>query len=554
MKLGERFSQSYERIEKPVKELLGRMSPSQRWSLVILGAAVLLMLGMIVSFGPENDRTFRIPVGQERLIVRDLEANDIPFEIEEGSAVVAYEYRARVESLFVENPDYQRDPDLWKWLYGQTSWNESSGQRRDKILDTKRRRVEAALEAIPAVASATVNVNSNHNSRFVQGESPSTASVLLEPAEGKIPPRLAHGIQKYVAFAFGLKTQNVTLMDHRGPLAMEDSLDLLDDTKKAQEEELRRKITGTLARIYTANAFTVEVDISLDREDEESSSISYEPQLTSGVTRERSETDESQAQQQAPGTKPNTASLVQPSAGVQTTTNREYSETEYENFASSTSKKIKSPSGDIERVSIYVCLSHEAVIQQINLLKGVELDAKPTSDEIDAKVKEIEDDVRSFPAVPPDRINARVRTVVMTPDIRSADTDEATGMLGFVQIHVKEIVLGVLALVGCILLYRVASRAAPELEALPDPVADLQQFLRDKEERDRVRAEQLHAELSDQKREIDWETSEEDRVAIDLLESVTQFATERPDLAATVLRSWMSEPSKNEKPKSVEEV
>ena len=237
---------------------------------------------------------------------------------------------------------------------------------------------------------------------------------------------------------------------------------------------------------------------------------------------------------------------MQPTAGVETTTQREYSETEFENRFGKTETKVNDPRGEIERISILVYLSREAVARQINLLKGAEPDADLTPEEVEGKVRELEEDVRTFPAVAPERVTARVRTVVMTPDKRTADTNEAKGMLGFVQVHVKEIVLGVLALIGCILLYRVASRAAPELEALPDPVADLQQFLRDKEDRDRLRAEQLQADLGDQKREIDWETSEEDREAIDLLESVTQFATDRPDLAATVLRSWISESPRSE--------
>lgn len=213
MKFSERLSQSYEKVETPVKELLSKLSPSQRWSLAILGVVVLTLLGLVVIYGPEDDRTYRVKIDSERLLIADLDTNSIPYDEKNGFVVVSSEHRARIDALWIENPKYLDDPNMFEWLYGQTSWNETSGQRRDKILDTKRRQVQAGIEALKGVSKALVTINMANNSRFVLGENPSTASILLTPEGERVSTRLAHGIRQFVAFSFGLKNERVSLME-----------------------------------------------------------------------------------------------------------------------------------------------------------------------------------------------------------------------------------------------------------------------------------------------------------------------------------------------------
>ena len=191
-------------------------------------------------------------------------------------------------------------------------------------------------------------------------------------------------------------------------------------------------------------------------------------------------------------------------------------------------------------MSILVYVSRDALARQINTIKGTEGDEKPTEQEIQNRILEIEKDVRAIPAVDPTKVKARVQPIVMSAAMIPVSDEAAAGALGYMQLHMREFVLGFLALAGCFLLYRAASRSTPDLEPLPDPVADLQHFLKEKEERDRVRG----LELGDdgvQKTEIEWESEEGDQEAIDLLESISQFAEDRPDLTAAVLRNWLHE-------------
>ncbi|MEM7234467.1 MAG: flagellar M-ring protein FliF C-terminal domain-containing protein [Planctomycetota bacterium] len=543
MKFSDRMSQSYQKVEGPVKEFLGKLSSSQRWSLGILGVVVLLMLAMVVAYGPTDNRTIQVPLDEDGLLVQDLDTNSIPYVIEGDHVVLAARYRSRVQRLFIENPAYNEDPNLFGWLYDQPSWNESSAQRREKLTDSKRREVVAAIQDLEGVKKAVVTVNLVNNSRFVLGEKQSTASVNVHTEASRLNNKLARGIRGFVAGSFGIQEQNVTITDGNGNVvARDDSVDFLDEEKAATEEKLRRKIVEQLGTSFAADEFMVAVDIKQDRKTVRSQKTDFDPAgLVTGTTRERSENDESISRQGAPGTKPNAASMVDGSGGVSTTTTRSYEETEFENYASREDSTIQAPAGEIELVKIMVRVSRHAIAGQIKALKPEDDDAEPTEEEILSRAKEIEEDVRSVPAVEAEKIHARVRPVVMRASMTTVADEQAAGMLGYAQNHVREIVLGMMAIVGCFLLYRAASRGTPELEPLPDPVADLQHFLRDKEDRDRQRAIELEQERKEKKQEVDWEAREEDREAIDLLESVSQFAEERPDIVAAVLRNWLHE-------------
>lgn len=550
MKFGDRMSQSYQRVEGPVKEFLGKLSSSQRWSLGILGVVVLLMLAMVVAYGPKDDRTIQVPIDQDGLLVQDLETNEIPYVIEGDRVVLAARYRSRVQSLFIENPAYEDDPNIYGWLYEQPSWNESSAQRRDKLIDSKRREVAAAIEALDGVKEAVVTVNIVNNSRFVLGEKRSTASVIVHSERDRISGKLARGVRSFVAGSFGLRAEEVTINDQRGNLlARDDTADFLDEGKAATEALLRRKIEDQLQASFASDEFRVGVDVKQDRKTVQSKKTAYDPAgLVTGTKRERSESDNASSRDEAPGTKANTAALVSGAGGVSTSTTRSYEETEYENFASLENSTIQDPAGEIELVNISVYVSRHALAAQIKLLKVEGDESEPTEAEILARAKEIEEDVRLVPALEPEKIRAYVRPVVMQASMAPVSSEQAAGMLGYAQSHVREIVLGMMAVVGCFLLYRAASRGTPELEPLPDPVADLQHFLRDKEERDRQRAIELEQERKEKKQEVDWEAREEDREAIDLLESVSQFAEERPDIVAAVLRNWLHENQGDQEP------
>ena len=83
------------------------------------------------------------------------------------------------------------------------------------------------------------------------------------------------------------------------------------------------------------------------------------------------------------------------------------------------------------------------------------------------------------------------------------------------------------------------------MEELPDPVADLQEFLREKEERDRLETEAQAAEQESAMRtaatDASWGKTEDDVVAEELLEVIGGIVDEKPQDTVSVLRVWLAE-------------
>ncbi len=537
MKFKERINENYERLEKPVRELFSKLTRSQKISLALFGGTVLALLVTIIVTQPGKSYEFSIPDDTQGVARQILKDNEIPFDARDQALYVADEEQSRVLSLAIVDSNFTESQELFSWLFKDANWGESSGQRREKLIQTTRRRVELALAQIPEVDSATVVPNIRDESLFVASSNPSTASVKLESV-GRVSMKNARAIRRFVAFSFGLREQNVSIMDSQGPLDPDGSM-VLDENKRNAEKDYQGKIVAHLSASYSPRDFVATVDVSLNRQDEKRETKRVLPEDSHSLaTRKHNQEETSVNKQRAPGVAPNVAEISKNSPGVELETSMTSEETEFStNFGEEHTTQIN-PSGDVVSLSVSVTIARAALAKHVKVSQGLSDD--PTPAQIDTHLRELEQQLKRSVALPEEQVTVVAQAAAWTHDIYPQEEQDEPAVAGFFQVHAREIVLSILALLGCFMLYRVASRSVPALEPLPDPVADLQGFLKEKEERDRQRA--LEVESQDEEREaISWETTDEDRESLELLKAISEFAAERPDLAATVLRNWLND-------------
>lgn len=542
MKLKDRLQSGMSKVEGPAKDLLGKLSRSQRVSLAILAGAVVLIFVMVIVFTPtESDARGTLPDDDAGIMRQGLETKGIPFTEEGGLLVVARSDMDKARAVAIESGLYSTDKGYFKWLYDDTSWNETSGHRAEKILDTLRRRTEDAILEIDGVHAVTLNVQLQKGSVFVNGKRPSTASVKLDTGRKKIDLQRADGIRRFVAFSFGIKEEDVMVVDSLGPVDLEGAggMGYLDDTKQAKEKALVGKLQSHLATFFTPRDFIVTADMRLNTERKETQARAIDLDKSGSLKARTVNTrQEATSGALAPGVKPNVVSGTADPSQVGTRTVSTHDEVDYDNEFGYSESRIQQGPGAVEKVALLVTVSRVAIEDIIRLNRG-EPEYTPTQDDIDAEVERLEEFVRGATA-DTDEIEAKVYAVRFTADPAVA-TEDSLALSGFIELHGRELILAGLAIFGCFLLYRIAVRSVPEMEALPDPVSDLQRFLEEKEERDRRLAEELAAQKELEKETVNWEASDEDREALDLLKAVTDFASDRPELATTVVRNWLSE-------------
>lgn len=542
MKLKDRLQSGMSKVEGPAKDLLGKLSRSQRVSLAILAGAVVLIFVMVIVFTPkESDLTVSLPKDEHGVMQKGLDDKGIPYSDESGRLVVARKDIDQATAVAIESGLFDTDKGYFKWLYDDTSWNETSGHRAEKILDTLRRRTEDAILAIEGVNSVTLNVQLQKGSVFVNGKRPSTAAVQLDTGRKRLDLQRADGIRRFVAFSFGIKEQFVSIQDSLGPIDLEGSAGMgyLDDTKQAKEKALVGKLQSHLATFFTPRDFIVTADMKLNTERKETRNRAIDVD-NSGSLKARTVNTRQEATSGAlaPGVKPNVVSGTADPSQVGTRTVSTHDEIDYDNEFGYSDSRVEQGPGTVEKVALLVTVSRVAIEDIIRQNRG-EPEYAPTQDDIDAEVERLEDFVRGATADAKE-IDAKVFAVRFTADPAVA-TEDSLALSGFIELHGRELILAGLAIFGCFLLYRIAVRSVPEMEALPDPVSDLQQFLEEKEVRDRQLAEELAAQKELEKETVNWEASDEDREALDLLKAVTEFAADRPELATTVVRNWLSE-------------
>ena len=142
---------------KPVQQLYERLAPSQRLSLGILAAVVIIALVILVYTSPrERWMTIR---GSELTtdFASFLDGENIPYKTSpRGEVMIPDSSRGLAEAQAFELGLDEKEPAFFEWIFQPMNLQETSGRLQKKIEIEVRRRVEDVLARFDGVDSGMV--------------------------------------------------------------------------------------------------------------------------------------------------------------------------------------------------------------------------------------------------------------------------------------------------------------------------------------------------------------------------------------------------------------
>ncbi len=539
------------RVVHPVRDMVNRMTPSQRISLVILAAVIMVAVGVMMFNTTADARMVPIAISGSQL--PDLLAQQgVPYrQTQSGEILVPVSSVNQVRALAFQNGLDEKDTDLFHWLYDSISLGETAGHRANKLQDSRRRAVEQTLAWLEGIEEAKVHADIKKSPLFVTTPVVSTAAVVLKRRADldSLPPRTVRSARKIVAGALGMPVSEVSVVDQTQTYDLDSPGLLAGETRRMSEHEWIRSISDLLMRVFAPNEYFVKVDVKvniveksrLDEEYSKDTSVS----LTERRVEEKQEGDRGGG---APGVKPNVGSgglNELPNVRIEKSTFSR-NEEDFENRFGKATTDRRFPSGEVEKLAFDIGISTPALLRTISEHKAAfgNQGYVPTEQDVEDELAKWSDIVRKFSTLNDEEVEANLftfqpRKITPGAGIQGEWGDDPRTIASFFWLNWPKLLLALLALLGLFLLYRMARGVIPELEELPDPVADLDKFLQEKEQRLRAVAAAA-ASAPGLPGQGPWNISSNDQDAMDMLKSISDYANQRPDVVAAVLRNWMT--------------
>jgi flagellar biosynthesis/type III secretory pathway M-ring protein FliF/YscJ len=381
------------------------------------------------------------------------------------------------------------------------------------------RRVGASLEP-----SATVTLST-------RGSDPKTKQLVQSAAT-----TVASAIS-------GLKSSNVTVVvDGMSRRAHDSDDSFAGDDLYGEIAELEQintnKILGEVPQGSTA-AVTCDIDTSSSQQTSET----YD-KTKSLITEKRSQTESEENSQPAPqgtepGALPNTGLSIAPTAAAPTATNsNEKSDTETQVFPGRMTEQVVKPAGHATVVSAVVRVPRSYFL---NEFKAISPNAKdPDENALQAfaepelgKLRKVVQNVvgmKSDESISLDMYWDNNTAMLMAASTESATSSAVTSMLSS---HVKEVAVGVLALVSLFMVSTIVKKGSP---APPIPIEpEIKEVPR------LVGGESLAGVVGNEHAMLDGMELDEDAVkAQQMVEQVATMVKEDPDAAANLVKRWMN--------------
>lgn len=163
-------------------------------------------------------------------------------------------------------------------LFDMHSWTTTDFERDVKLRRALVGQIESHLNALDWIESVDVSITMPKKQLYTQSEEDVTAAITIVPSPGNesylTNKKAIRGVESIIAHGVDrLKRENITITDHKGVQINDFADEDLDmSIRKAREEsqlverernKLERKIRKTLVSILPENRFTVAVDIEL---------------------------------------------------------------------------------------------------------------------------------------------------------------------------------------------------------------------------------------------------------------------------------------------------
>jgi len=260
---------------------------------LILGLAICLAIAVfILLWGKEPDmRPLGTYTTQELVKTLDfLDQQQIPYQVDGKSVLVSAEKYATIQLALTRaglaNPGDTNigGEDI---LLKDSSFGVSQRMESERLKLSRERQLASAIEQFQNVAKAQVLLAIPKDNVFARNERKPSATVVLNLKGAALGQGEVDSIVDMVASAVhGLEPTRVTVTDQNGRLLNSGSQDPLSaQTRKEfamqqkQELEYKQKIDAILIPVLGADNYTAEVDLSLDFSQQEQTRKTYNPDL-----------------------------------------------------------------------------------------------------------------------------------------------------------------------------------------------------------------------------------------------------------------------------------
>ncbi|MCF5758607.1 flagellar M-ring protein FliF [Aeromonas veronii] len=260
---------------------------------LILGLAICLAIAVfILLWGKEPDmRPLGTYTTQELVKTLDfLDQQKIPYEVDGKSVLVNAENYPTIQlALTRAGLANATDSNIGgeDILLKDSSFGVSQRMESERLKLSRERQLASAIEQFQNVAKAQVLLAIPKDNVFARNERKPSATVVLNLKGAALGQGEVDSIVDMVASAVhGLEPTRVTVTDQNGRLLNSGSQDPISaQTRKEfamqqkQELEYKQKIDAILIPVLGADNYTAEVDLSLDFSQQEQTRKTYNPDL-----------------------------------------------------------------------------------------------------------------------------------------------------------------------------------------------------------------------------------------------------------------------------------
>ena len=260
---------------------------------LILGLTICLAIAVfILLWGKEPEMR---PLGtfttQELVSTLDyLDQQKIPYQVDGKSVLVSAENYADIRLRLTRAglaSSSEASNDGEAILLKDSSFGVSQRMESERLKLSRERQLASAIEQFQNVAKAQVLLAIPKDNVFARNERKPSATVVLSLKGNALGQGEVDSIVDMVASAVhGLEPTRVTVTDQNGRLLNSGSQDPLSaQTRKEfamqqkQELEYKQKIDAILIPVLGADNYTAEVDLSLDFSQQEQTRKTYNPDL-----------------------------------------------------------------------------------------------------------------------------------------------------------------------------------------------------------------------------------------------------------------------------------
>ena len=551
----------FTRVAAQIRDFVGGLSTSRKMALSITGGIILVVISGLFFWA--NNQAYQ-PITHGPLnaedsanIMRLLREKKIPFQVDPTGKQVTvppeYLHDLRLELAMEGMPQNSGvGYELFdKQTFGTTSFLNKVNQKRALEGELMR-----SINTIKGVKRSRVHLATPDKSAFVEDQKKPTASVILDLDPGiTLSEKQIYGIGHLVSSAVeGLDSSNVTIIDSFGKeisKATHDSLVSLTseqaDYKRKFEEDYQRRVEELLSKVVGDGHVKVAVSADLDFSnvseqqtilDQDGATIHSQQKMTENMEGNRQLGGVPGAQSNTPGEQPG---VVPAPPGIKNTTNKDNVITNYE--IPKTMRTTHKPVGSVKKLSV-------AVLVDGKQIHSVNADGKSeTKSEAWAadKLQQFESLVTSSLALDKKRGDTlEIRNMEFAKeDFEEAQRIlDATAFRGYIQSMVIYSVIGLVILLFFFFVVRPYIRWVTENTTesvdtfLPQTIEELEKIQKSST------LAQLDEAVPDLPDRLDPEKVEGEMIR----EKIVTMIDNNPQKASLVLKEWLNQGKKDEKP------